>query len=145
MKKSPANLNGIGSQHGDALEHPLDQVIDDDISATHLHRVPSGAHSGSTHRPYVAPDLRSRYGGDRPLLPCTDKTMGQRIFRVKKTLSEAQVPFETPSGDDMFSISGMPSQGQSDLLPVRPVEARSFPKRAGEAVCGLQELRPSDY
>ena len=30
-----------------------------------------------------------------------DKTRGQRIFRAKKTLSEAHVPFETPSGDEL--------------------------------------------
>jgi predicted RNA polymerase sigma factor len=30
-----------------------------------------------------------------------EKTLGQRIFRAKKTLSEAHVPFETPRGDDL--------------------------------------------
>ena len=30
-----------------------------------------------------------------------EKTMGQRIFRAKKILSEAHVPFETPSGDEL--------------------------------------------
>jgi predicted RNA polymerase sigma factor len=30
-----------------------------------------------------------------------EKTMGQRIFRAKKTLSEAHVPFETPCRDDL--------------------------------------------
>jgi predicted RNA polymerase sigma factor len=30
-----------------------------------------------------------------------EKTMGQRIFRAKKTLSEAHVPFETPRGDEL--------------------------------------------
>jgi RNA polymerase sigma-70 factor (ECF subfamily) len=29
-----------------------------------------------------------------------DKTMGQRIFHAKKTLSGAHVPFETPSGNE---------------------------------------------
>lgn len=31
----------------------------------------------------------------------SEKTMGQRIFRAKKTLSEAHVPFETPRGDEL--------------------------------------------
>jgi predicted RNA polymerase sigma factor len=30
-----------------------------------------------------------------------DKTMGQRIFRAKKTLSGSHVPFETPSGNEL--------------------------------------------
>jgi predicted RNA polymerase sigma factor len=30
-----------------------------------------------------------------------EKTMGQRIFRAKKTLAEANVPFETPRGDEL--------------------------------------------
>jgi predicted RNA polymerase sigma factor len=30
-----------------------------------------------------------------------EKTIGQRIFRAKKTLSEAHVPFETPRGDEL--------------------------------------------
>jgi predicted RNA polymerase sigma factor len=30
-----------------------------------------------------------------------EKTMGQRIFRAKKTLSEAHLPFETPRGDEL--------------------------------------------
>jgi len=30
-----------------------------------------------------------------------ERTMGQRIFRAKKTLSEAHVPFETPRGDEL--------------------------------------------
>jgi RNA polymerase sigma-70 factor (ECF subfamily) len=30
-----------------------------------------------------------------------EKTLGQRIFRAKKTLSEAHVPFEIPRGDDL--------------------------------------------
>lgn len=30
-----------------------------------------------------------------------EKTMGQRIFRAKKTLSEAHGPFETPRGDEL--------------------------------------------
>ncbi len=30
-----------------------------------------------------------------------EKTLGQRISRAKRTLSEAHIPFETPSGDDL--------------------------------------------
>lgn len=30
-----------------------------------------------------------------------EKTMGQRIFRAKRTLSEAHIPFESPRGDEL--------------------------------------------
>ncbi len=30
-----------------------------------------------------------------------EKTMGQRIFRARKAPSEADVPFETPPGDEL--------------------------------------------
>jgi predicted RNA polymerase sigma factor len=39
-------------QLGDALEHSLDQMIDEDI--LRLIFTPSGAHGGSTHRPGTA-------------------------------------------------------------------------------------------
>ena len=53
--------------------------------------------------------LRSRCAwpaaSQQPRLPglswLPEKTLGQRIFRAKKTLSEAHVPFETPRGDEL--------------------------------------------
>jgi RNA polymerase sigma-70 factor (ECF subfamily) len=30
-----------------------------------------------------------------------EKTLGQRLFRAKKTLCDAHVPFETPRGDEL--------------------------------------------
>jgi RNA polymerase sigma-70 factor, ECF subfamily len=36
--------------------------------------------------------------------PVPDKTMEQRILRAKKTLSEAHVPFEMPSGDEQIAV-----------------------------------------
>ena len=42
--------------------------------------------------------------------------MGQRIFRAKKTLSEAHVPFETPRGDELHRrVESVLSGGLPDL------------------------------
>ena len=60
--------------------------------------MPSGARGRSTHRSYVAPDRRPYHGGDCPRLPYSredDETARQ------KDPSEAHVPFETPSGDEL--------------------------------------------
>ena len=63
--------------------------------------MPSGAGDGGT----VALTLRLIGGLATPeiarafLVP--EKTVGQRIFRAKKTLAEAHVPFETPRGEEL--------------------------------------------
>jgi RNA polymerase sigma-70 factor (ECF subfamily) len=88
-------------QLGDALEHSLDQVIDDDI----LRLICTACHPIVAVEGRIALTLRLIGGlttveiARAFLVP--EKTMGQRIFRAKKTLSEARVPFETPSGDDL--------------------------------------------
>jgi RNA polymerase sigma factor (sigma-70 family) len=86
---------------GDAFEHSLDQVIDDDI----LRLIFTACHPVLTVDGRIALTLRLICGlttaeiARACLVP--EKTMGQRIFRAKKTLSEAHVPFETPSGDEL--------------------------------------------
>ncbi|HTB97445.1 MAG TPA: RNA polymerase sigma factor [Terracidiphilus sp.] len=88
-------------QLGDALEHALDQVIDDDI----LRLIFTACHPVLTVEARIALTLRMIGGLSTAeiaracLVP--EKTMGQRIFRAKKTLSEAHVPFETPRGDEL--------------------------------------------
>jgi RNA polymerase sigma-70 factor (ECF subfamily) len=88
-------------QLGEALEHSLDQVIDDDI----LRLIFTACHPVLTVEARSALTLRLICGLTTEeiarafLVP--EKTMGQRIFRAKKTLSEARVPFETPSGEDL--------------------------------------------
>jgi len=88
-------------QLGDALEHSLDQVIDDDI----LRLIFTACYPVLTVEARIALTLRLICGlttaeiARACLVP--EKTMGQRIFRAKKTLSEAHVPFETPSGDEL--------------------------------------------
>src|SRR2546426_9933901 len=84
-----------------ALEHSLDQVIDDDI----LRLIFTACHPVLTVEARIALTLRLIGGLTTAeiarafLVP--EKTLGQRISRAKKTLSEAHVPFETPSGDEL--------------------------------------------
>lgn len=88
-------------QLGDALEGALDQVIDDDV----LRLMFTACHPVLTVEGRIALTLRLLGGLTTAeiarawLVP--EKTMGQRIFRAKKKLAEANVPFETPSGDEL--------------------------------------------
>jgi RNA polymerase sigma factor (sigma-70 family) len=85
----------------DALEQSLDQVIDDDV----LRLIFTACHPVLPIEGRIALTLRLLGGLTTAeiarafLVP--EKTLGQRISRAKKTLSEAHVPFETPSGDEL--------------------------------------------
>ncbi len=86
---------------GEAMDHALDQVIDDDV----LRLIFTACHPVLPVEGRVALTLRLIGGLTTEeiarafLVP--EKTMGQRIFRAKKTLSDAHVPFETPRGDEL--------------------------------------------
>jgi RNA polymerase sigma-70 factor (ECF subfamily) len=86
---------------GDAMDQALDQVIDDDV----LRLIFTACHPVLAVEGRVALTLRLICGLSTAeiarafLVP--EKTLGQRIFRAKKTLSEAHVPFETPRGDEL--------------------------------------------
>jgi len=86
---------------GEAMDRALDQVIDDDV----LRLIFTACHPVLAMEGRVALTLRLIGGLTTAeiarafLLP--EKTIGQRIFRAKKTLSEAHVPFETPRGDEL--------------------------------------------
>src|SRR6202453_5257597 len=86
---------------GDALEHSLDQVIDDDV----LRLIFTACHPVLAMEGRIALTLRLIGGlataeiARAFLVP--EKTLGQRISRAKKTLSEAHVPFETPRGGEL--------------------------------------------
>ncbi len=88
-------------QLGEAMDQALDQVIDDDV----LRLIFTACHPVLAVEGRVALTLRLACGlttGEIArafLVP--EKTLGQRIFRAKRTLSEAHVPFETPRGDDL--------------------------------------------
>ncbi len=85
----------------DAMDQALDQVIDDDV----LRLIFTACHPVLAVEGRIALTLRLICGLTMAeiarafLVP--EKTMGQRIFRAKKTLSEAHVPFETPRGDEL--------------------------------------------
>jgi RNA polymerase sigma-70 factor, ECF subfamily len=85
----------------DAMDQALDQVIDDDV----LRLIFTACHPVVAVEGRIALTLRLICGLTTTeiarafLVP--EKTMGQRIFRAKKTLSEARVPFETPRGDEL--------------------------------------------
>jgi RNA polymerase sigma-70 factor, ECF subfamily len=86
---------------GEAMDHALDQVIDDDV----LRLIFTACHPVLAVEGRVALTLRVACGLTTAeiarafLVP--EKTLGQRIFRAKKTLAEAHVPFETPRGDEL--------------------------------------------
>lgn len=86
---------------GEAMDQALDQVIDDDV----LRLIFTACHPVLAIEGRVALTLRLACGLTTAeiarsfLVP--EKTLGQRIFRAKKTLSEAHVPFETPRGDEL--------------------------------------------
>jgi RNA polymerase sigma-70 factor, ECF subfamily len=86
---------------GDAMDQALDQVIDDDV----LRLIFTACHPILPVEGRIALTLRLIGGLTTAeiarafLVP--EKTMGQRIFRAKRSLSEAHVPFETPRGDEL--------------------------------------------
>jgi RNA polymerase sigma-70 factor (ECF subfamily) len=86
---------------GEAMDQAIDQVIDDDV----LRLIFTACHPVLAVEGRVALTLRVACGLTTAeiarafLVP--EKTLGQRIFRAKKTLSEAHVPFETPRGDEL--------------------------------------------
>jgi RNA polymerase sigma factor (sigma-70 family) len=86
---------------GEAMDQALDQVIDDDV----LRLIFTACHPVLKVEGQVALTLRLIGGLTTAeiarafLVP--EKTMGQRIFRAKKALSEAHVPFETPRGEEL--------------------------------------------
>jgi RNA polymerase sigma-70 factor (ECF subfamily) len=85
----------------DALDRSLDQVIDDDV----LRLIFTACHPVLALEARIALTLRLVCGLTTAeiarafLVP--EKTLGQRIFRAKKILAEARVPFETPRGDEL--------------------------------------------
>jgi RNA polymerase sigma-70 factor, ECF subfamily len=87
----------------EALDQSLDQVIDDDV----LRLIFTACHPVLTVEGRIALTLRLIGGLTTAeiarafLVP--EKTMGQRIFRAKRTLAEAHVPFEIPRGDELRS------------------------------------------
>ena len=122
-------------QLADALEHSLDQVIDDDI----LRLIFTACHPVLTVEARIALTLRLIGGLTTAeiarafLVP--EKTLGQRISRAKKTLSEAHVPFETPSGDELRC------RVESVLMMVYLIFNEATPRPRAMNGCGRLSLK----
>jgi len=88
---------------GEAMDQALDQVIDDDV----LRLIFTACHPILAVEGRIALTLRLIGGLTTSeiarafLVP--EKTVGQRIFRAKRTLAEAHVPFEIPRGEELRS------------------------------------------
>jgi RNA polymerase sigma factor (sigma-70 family) len=97
------DLQGQEQGLADVMDRALDEVIDDDV----LRLIFTACHPVLAVEGRVALTLRLIGGLTTAeiarafLLP--EKTIGQRIFRAKKTLSEANLIFETPGGDELKS------------------------------------------
>ncbi len=94
-------LHAEQRRFGEAMDEALDQVIDDDVQRL----IFTACHPAVAMEGRLALTLRLIGGLTTAeiarafLVP--EKTMGQRIFRAKKALSDAQVAFETPRGDEL--------------------------------------------
>ncbi len=88
-------------QLGEAMDQALDHVINDDV----LRLIFTACHPVLAVEGRIALTLRLIGGLTTAeiarafLVP--EKTLGQRIFRAKRTLAEAHVPFEIPRGDEL--------------------------------------------
>ncbi len=114
---------------GEAMDQALDQVIDDDV----LRLIFTACHFVLAVEGRIALTLRLIGGLTTAeiarafLVP--EKTMGQRIFRAKRTLSEAHVPFEIPRGDELRRV-------ESVLSVVYLILTKGIRRRSERSGCG---------
>ena len=80
-----------------------------------------------------------------------EPTVAQRIVRAKRTLAEAQVPFEVPRGDELARAAGLGARGDLPDLQRRLLRHRRRRLDAPRAVRGsaaagriLAELAPDE-
>jgi RNA polymerase sigma-70 factor, ECF subfamily len=116
----------------EGLDRALDQVIDDDI----LRLIFIACHPILAVDGRIALTLRLIAGLTTAEIAraflVSEKTVGQRIFRAKKTLSEAHVLFETPRGDEL----------RARLESVLSVIYLIF-NEGYTATCGREWMRPT--
>lgn len=86
---------------GEEMERSLDQVIDDDV----LRLLFTACHPALAVEGRIALTLRILGGLTTSEIAraflVSEKTVGQRITRAKKSLVDANVPFETPRGREL--------------------------------------------
>jgi RNA polymerase sigma factor (sigma-70 family) len=111
---------------GEEMEQSFDQVIDDDI----LRLLFTACHPVLPVEGRIALTLRILGGLSTTeiarafLVP--EKTMGQRVTRAKKTLTDANVPFETPRGRELHQ------RVESVLLVVYLIFNEGYTATSGE-------------
>ena len=111
---------------GEELEQSFDQVIDDDI----LRLLFIACHPVLAIEGRIALTLRILGGLTTTEIAraflVSEKTMGQRISRAKKTLADANVPFETPCGKELHE------RVRSVLLVIYLIFNEGYTATAGE-------------
>jgi RNA polymerase sigma factor (sigma-70 family) len=94
----------IGRDLEDAADPDLDAAIDDDIGDDLLRLVFTTCHPVLSTHARVALTLRLLGGLTTPEIAraflVSEATVAQRIVRAKRTLAEAHVPFEVPTGSE---------------------------------------------
>jgi RNA polymerase sigma-70 factor, ECF subfamily len=137
-------------------EPDLDAALDDDVGDDVLRLMFTCCHPVLSTEARVALTLRMLGGLKTPeiarafLVP--EPTLGQRISRAKRTLAEAGVPFEVPSGDELaprlasvlevvyliFNEGYSPTAGDDWTRPALMEEAL----RLGRVLAGLAPGEP---
>ncbi len=126
----------------------LDAALDDDVGDDLLRLVFTACHPVLSTEARVALTLRLLGGLTTEeiarafLVP--EPTIAQRIVRAKRTLAEAQVPFEVPRGAELRRAAGLGARGhlpdlQRGLLGHRrrrlDAARRCARRRCGSAAC----------
>ena len=107
----------------------LDSALDDDIGDELLRLIFTACHPRLSREARAALTLRMICGLTTEeiarafLLP--DATIAQRIVRAKRTLSEKQVPFEAPRGDELALVVRDTLRSGRDLHPSIVVVGRA--------------------
>ena len=93
---------------GDAARSTTTSVTIVDVD---LHGLSSRALARGARRAHAAAARGPHDAGDRARLPGAEPTIAQRIVRAKRTLAEAQVPFEVPRGAELARAARRGARG----------------------------------
>jgi RNA polymerase sigma factor (sigma-70 family) len=106
-KRLETKVEQLGQElrlHGDAQEPDIDAVLDEDMGDDLLRLMFVACHPVLSPEARVALTIRLLGGLTTPEIAraflVSEPTIQQRIVRAKRTLAEAKVPFEVPSGPE---------------------------------------------
>jgi RNA polymerase sigma-70 factor (ECF subfamily) len=98
------DLDEAGAERAEAHEAEMERELDDDVGDDMLRLIFTACHPVLSQEARVALTLRMLGGLSTPEIAraflTPEPTIAQRIVRAKKTLGDAQVPFEVPRGAD---------------------------------------------